>query len=68
MNSMDTTVKAISPELLRERSIGRATPLIDGIEKVTGRARYTADLPASDALVGAILRSPVAAPLRATDW
>ncbi len=35
-------------------------PLIDGIEKVTGRARYTADLTAPGALVGAILRSPVA--------
>jgi 4-hydroxybenzoyl-CoA reductase subunit alpha len=35
-------------------------PLIDGVEKVTGSARYTADLPARGALVGAILRSPVA--------
>ena len=34
-------------------------PLIDGIEKVTGRARYTADLAHADALVGRILRSPV---------
>ena len=34
-------------------------PLIDGIEKVTGRARYTADLDHADALVGCILRSPV---------
>jgi 4-hydroxybenzoyl-CoA reductase subunit alpha len=34
-------------------------PLIDGIDKVTGRARYTADLPHADALVGRILRSPV---------
>ncbi|MCC7326508.1 MAG: 4-hydroxybenzoyl-CoA reductase subunit alpha [Burkholderiales bacterium] len=39
---------------------GQRTPLIDGIEKVTGRARYTADLPFGDALVGRILRSPVA--------
>jgi 4-hydroxybenzoyl-CoA reductase subunit alpha len=39
---------------------GRRTPLIDGIEKVTGRAQYTADLPFADALVGRILRSPVA--------
>ena len=30
---------------------GTATPLVDGIEKVTGRARYTADLGFS-ALVG----------------
>ena len=34
-------------------------PLIDGIEKVTGRARYTADLDHAGALVGRILRSPV---------
>lgn len=34
-------------------------PLIDGIEKVVGRARYTADLDHADALVGRILRSPV---------
>ena len=39
--------------------IGVPTPLVDGVEKVTGRARYTADLPAADALVGRILRSPV---------
>ncbi|MDO8418831.1 MAG: hypothetical protein Q7S90_02250 [Rubrivivax sp.] len=35
--------------------VGRRTPLIDGIEKVTGRARYTADLPLGPALVGRIL-------------
>jgi 4-hydroxybenzoyl-CoA reductase subunit alpha len=34
-------------------------PLIDGVDKVTGRARYTADLEHADALVGRILRSPV---------
>jgi 4-hydroxybenzoyl-CoA reductase subunit alpha len=37
----------------------RRVPLIDGIDKVTGRARYTADLDHADALVGRILRSPV---------
>lgn len=43
-------------------------PLIDGIEKVTGAALYTADLPAREALVGAILRSPLAhANIRAID-
>ena len=40
-----------------ERIVGRPLPLIDGIEKVTGRARYTADLPA-EALVGRIDGSP----------
>jgi 4-hydroxybenzoyl-CoA reductase subunit alpha len=37
----------------------RRVPLIDGVEKVTGRARYTADLDHAEALVGCILRSPV---------
>jgi 4-hydroxybenzoyl-CoA reductase subunit alpha len=41
-------------------SIGERTPLVDGIEKVTGRARYTADLPLGPTLVGRIGRSPVA--------
>ncbi|MBC5768138.1 4-hydroxybenzoyl-CoA reductase subunit alpha [Ramlibacter albus] len=41
-------------------NIGVRTPLIDGVEKVTGRARYTADLPLGPALVGRIHRSPVA--------
>jgi 4-hydroxybenzoyl-CoA reductase subunit alpha len=44
----------------REHSIGQRTPLIDGIEKVTGRARYTADLPFGETLVGRIRRSDVA--------
>ena len=42
------------------RRAGVSTPLIDGIEKVTGRAKFTADLPANEALVGRILRSPLA--------
>ncbi|MFN3655626.1 MAG: 4-hydroxybenzoyl-CoA reductase subunit alpha [Pseudolabrys sp.] len=49
-----TAVSTIDGELAR-----RGVPLIDGIEKVTGRARYTADLDHADALVGRILRSPV---------
>ncbi len=40
-------------------AVGVRQPLIDGVEKVTGRAQYTADLPARHALVGAILRSPL---------
>ena len=40
------------------KSAGVRRPLIDGVEKVTGRANYTADLPSPGALVGAILRSP----------
>ena len=36
---------------------GRPTPLTDGVEKVTGRARFTADIKAEN-LFGEILRSP----------
>ncbi len=42
------------------RAAGARLPLVDGIEKVTGKAKYTADLDAPDALVGLILRSPYA--------
>ena len=42
------------------KSVGVRQPLVDGVEKVTGAARYTADLAPRDALVGAILRSPLA--------
>ena len=47
--------------IVRERpgSKRSGVPLIDGIEKVTGRARYTADLEHANALVGRIFRSPV---------
>ena len=42
-----------------DRPKRQGVPLIDGIDKVTGRARYTADLEHADALVGRIFRSPV---------
>ncbi len=42
----------------RQPAAGTPTALIDGIEKVTGRALYTADFAAPDALAGRILRSP----------
>src|ERR1035437_4630948 len=48
------------PVTSMQASVGVRQPLIDGVEKVTGSALYTADLPARDALVGAILRSPLA--------
>jgi len=57
------TLKAearVEPEVFRGHAVGQRTPLVDGIEKVTGRARYTADLPFGEVLVGRILRSPVA--------
>ena len=40
------------------RLVGAHVPLIDGVEKVSGRAEYTADLAHRDALVGRIFRSP----------
>jgi 4-hydroxybenzoyl-CoA reductase subunit alpha len=49
-----------APARARQGAVGQRTPLIDGIEKVTGRARYTADLPFGETLVGRILRSPIA--------
>lgn len=48
----------MDPRMSRAGGIGVRTPLIDGIDKVTGRARYTADIAAPGALVGRILRSP----------
>ena len=42
-----------------DAKISRGVPLIDGIDKVTGRARYTADLEHRGAFVGRIFRSPV---------
>ncbi len=45
--------------LTKPQRIGTPTPLVDGVEKVTGRAKYTADLPAQGALAGRILRSPI---------
>ena len=42
------------------KAVGVRQPLVAGVEKVTGAARYTADLAPRGALVGAILRSPVA--------
>ena len=38
--------------------IGRHVPMVDGPEKVSGQAKYTADLVPLGALVGRILRSP----------
>ncbi len=40
-------------------SVGVRTPLIDGVEKVTGKAKYTADIPAPGALCARVLRSPL---------
>ncbi len=42
------------------RSIGVPMPMVDGPEKISGKAQYTADFYDHGALVGAIKRSPVA--------
>ena len=44
------------------RVIGTRTPKVDGVEKVTGRAQYGADVQLSGLLVGRILPSPFAHP------
>ncbi len=59
MNAPDS--RLLDKVMVKEpRGVGARLPLVDGIEKVTGAARYTADLPAPDALVGLLLRSPYA--------
>ena len=42
------------------RNIGGYVPMVDGPEKVSGRAKYTADLIAPGMLAGRIYRSPYA--------
>ena len=46
-------------EIKPTMSIGVPKPLVDGPEKVTGKARYSADYIPSDCLVGRIFISPV---------
>src|SRR5690242_20859231 len=40
------------------RTIGAYVPMVDGPEKVSGRAKYTADILPSGVLAGRIFRSP----------
>src|SRR5262245_62252471 len=47
-------------DIARLTGIGGHVPLLDGPEKVSGRAKYTADIIEPDALVGRIYRSPYA--------
>jgi 4-hydroxybenzoyl-CoA reductase subunit alpha len=49
----------VTVQAAQTAAVRRGVPLIDGIDKVTGRARYTADLDHAGALVGRIFRSPV---------
>ena len=48
----------MTPE--KYRVIGKDTPKMDGIDKVTGRARFGADVYLPGMLVGKVLRSPYA--------
>ena len=45
-------------EIVPTHNIGDYVPMIDGPEKVSGRAKYTADLIAPGMLAGQIFRSP----------
>ncbi len=47
-------------EIAPMHSIGTHVPMVDGPEKVSGRAKYTADLIAPQTLAGRIYRSPYA--------
>jgi 4-hydroxybenzoyl-CoA reductase subunit alpha len=45
-------------EIVPAHTIGAYVPMVDGPEKVSGRAKYTADLVAPGMLAGRIYRSP----------
>ena len=45
-------------EIVPTHKIGSYVPMVDGPEKVSGRAKYTADLIAPGTLAGRIYRSP----------
>ena len=48
----------MEPRLQPFRVIGRRTPKVDAVEKVTGQAQFGADVPLPRLLVGKVLRSP----------
>ena len=45
-------------EVVPAHSIGAYVPMVDGPDKVSGRAKYTADLVTPGLLAGRIFRSP----------
>ena len=45
-------------EVVPAHTIGAYVPMVDGPDKVSGRAKYTADLIGPGLLAGRILRSP----------
>src|SRR4030095_14112248 len=50
----------ISPSPRTFRIIGRRTPKVDALDKVTGRAQFSADVALPRMLMGKVLRSPYA--------
>ena len=50
---------AFPQDLDRFREVGKSLPRVDAADKVTGRARYTADLSFQNMLHGKILASPI---------
>ncbi|MEE8396781.1 MAG: 4-hydroxybenzoyl-CoA reductase subunit alpha [bacterium] len=57
-DSAQNAAPAAAPPGGAHRTVGRPTPLIEGVAKVTGGGKYTADLAHPDALVVRVLRSP----------
>jgi CO/xanthine dehydrogenase Mo-binding subunit len=55
-----TTINGKSNRLNRYSSIGKPAPRIEGADKVSGRARYTADNLLPGTIWGKVLRSPYA--------
>ncbi len=56
---MNEQVKPVAPAAADPvKSVGEYVPMVDGPEKVTGRARYAADILDAEALEAAIFRSP----------
>jgi len=56
IKSEQSTKTQVTPN----KAVGDRLPLIDGIEKVSGKAEYTSDLDHRGALTGLIFRSPYA--------
>src|SRR6188508_3378809 len=53
-----TRPRRVMNEIVPTHTIGGYVPMVDGPEKVAGRAKYTADLVAPGMLAGRIFRSP----------
>src|SRR6185369_18058853 len=59
---------AVSENLRKFSVVGQSIPRVDGVDKVTGRAKYTGDLLVPGMIEGKFLRSPYAhAKIRSID-